>query len=206
MAAAREVGQPIFFAVSIIIIVFIPIFSLGEVEGKMFRPLAFAVSTTMVGSLIYALLIAPVFYRLLHKERGRDNIARGVHPVILNSYKSILTHCLGKRLGVTAVILILMTLGAVFFIRLGREFVPTLQEGTVQVLAYMNPNISLKEISTTTEEIAEDILDFPEIKQVIADIGYGEVGPHIHHTNYACMTVNLKPKKQAVTTAIFGEL
>jgi len=196
LAAAREVGQPIFFAVSIIIIVFIPIFTLGQVEGRMFRPLAFAVSTTMVGSLIYALLIAPVFYRLLHKERGRDNIARGVHPVVLKSYKSILTHCLGRHSAVIAVILILMTLGAVVFIRLGREFVPTLQEGTVQVLAYMNPNISLKEISTTTEEIAEDILDFPEIKQVIADIGYGEVGPHIHHTNYACMTVNLKPKKQ----------
>lgn len=196
LAAAREVGQPIFFAVSIIIIVFIPIFALGQVEGKMFRPLAFAVSTTMVGSLIYALLIAPVFYRLLHKERGRDNMARGVHPAVLNSYKSILTHCLGRRSVVIAVILILMTLGAAVFVRLGREFVPTLQEGTIQVLAYMNPNISLKEISTTTEQIAKDILDFPEIKQVIADIGYGEVGPHIHHTNYACITVNLKPKRQ----------
>ena len=196
LAATREVGRPIFFAVFIIIIVFIPIFTLGQVEGKMFKPLAFAISTTMVGSLIYALLIAPVFYRLLHKKTGRDNIARGVHPAILNSYKSILIHCLGKRSAVTAVILLLMTLGTVVFIGLGREFVPTLQEGTVQVLAYMNPNISLKEISTTTEKIAEDILDFPETKQVIADIGYGEVGPHIHHTNYACITVNLKPKKQ----------
>lgn len=196
LAAAREVGQPIFFAVSIIIIVFIPIFTLGEVEGKMFRPLAFAVSTTMVGSLIYALIIAPVFYRLLHKERGRDNITRGVHPTILNGYRSLLKFCLGQRSGVTLVMIVLVVLGATVFAGLGREFVPTLQEGTVQVLAYMNPNISLKEISTTTEEIAEDILEFPEIDQVIADIGYGEVGPHIHHTNYACMTVNLKPKKQ----------
>jgi cobalt-zinc-cadmium resistance protein CzcA len=196
LAAAREVGRPIFFAASIIVIVFIPIFTLGEVEGKMFRPLAFAVSTTMVGSLIYALIVAPVFYRLLHRERGRDNIARSVHPVILNCYRSILTHCLGRRSAVTFAILLLMTMGAVVFTRLGREFVPTLQEGTIQILAYMNPNISLKEISTTTEEIAEDILGFPEIQQVIADIGYGEVGPHIHHTNYACMTVNLKPKKQ----------
>ncbi|MHC4229170.1 MAG: efflux RND transporter permease subunit, partial [Planctomycetota bacterium] len=196
LAAAREVGQPIFFAVSIIIIVFIPIFTLGEVEGKMFRPLAFAVSTTMVGSLIYALIVAPVFYRLLHREKGRDNVARGVHPAILNGYRSLLTFCLGQRSGVTLVMILLMALGAAVFTRLGREFVPTLQEGTVQVLAYMNPNISLKEISATTEEIAKDILDFPEIDQVIADIGYGEVGPHIHHTNYACMTVNLKPKKQ----------
>jgi len=92
--------------------------------------------------------------------------------------------------------ILLMTLGVVVFTGLGREFVPTLQEGTVQVLAYMNPNISLKEISKTSEQIVRDILTFPEVDQVIADIGYGEVGPHIHHTNYACITVNLKPRKQ----------
>ena len=196
LAAAREVGHPIFFAVSIIIIVFIPIFTLGEVEGKMFRPLAFAVSTTMVGSLIYALIVAPVFYRLLHTGKARDRKARAVHPAILNGYRAILTFCLGRRSAVTLAMILLVSLGAAVFTRLGREFVPTLQEGTVQVLAYMNPNISLKEISATTEAIAKDILEFPEIDQVIADIGYGEVGPHIHHTNYACMTVNLKPKKQ----------
>ncbi|MEA3226873.1 MAG: efflux RND transporter permease subunit, partial [Planctomycetota bacterium] len=196
LAAAREVGQPIFFAVSIIIIVFIPIFTLGEVEGKMFRPLAFAVSTTMVGSLIYALIIAPVFYRLLHTGKARGREAKAVHPVILNGYRSILTFCLGRRSAIVLAMILMVSLGAAVFTRLGREFVPTLQEGTVQVLAYMNPNISLKEISVTSEAIAKDVLEFPEVDQVIADIGYGEVGPHIHHTNYACMTVNLKPKKQ----------
>ncbi len=196
LAAAKEIARPIFFAVSIIIIVFIPIFTLGEVEGKMFRPLAFAVSTTMIGSLIYALIVAPVFYRLLHGERGRDRKARAVHPAVLTGYRSILTFCLGRRAAVVLVMVALMALGVGIFTSLGREFVPTLQEGTVQVLAYMNPNISLKEISTTSEEIAKDVLDFPEVDQIIADIGYGEVGPHMHHTNYACITVNLKPPKQ----------
>jgi len=206
LAAAREVGQPIFFAVSIIIIVFIPIFTLGEVEGKMFRPLAFAVSTTMVGSLIYALIIAPVFYRLLHTGNARDRKARAVHPAILNGYRSILTFCLGRRSAVTLAMILMVSLGVAVFTRLGMEFVPTLQEGTVQVLAYMNPNISLKEISATSEAIAKDVLEFPEVDQVIADIGYGEVGPHIHHTNYACMTVNLKPKKQWKNTGTQEEL
>ncbi|MHC4595766.1 MAG: efflux RND transporter permease subunit, partial [Planctomycetota bacterium] len=196
LSAAREVGQPIFFAASIIIIVFIPIFTLSEVEGKMFRPLAFAVSTTMVGSLIYALIISPVFYRLLHKESNKDKKVKAVHPAILQRYKSILLYFLHRRSMVIYAIIILIVTGGLIFVRMGREFVPTLQEGTVQVLGYMNPNISLKEISTTTKEIAEDILSFPEVKQVIADIGYGEVGPHVHHTNYACITVTLKPKKQ----------
>jgi cobalt-zinc-cadmium resistance protein CzcA len=206
LAAAKEVARPIFFAVSIIIIVFLPIFTLGEVEGKMFRPLAFAVSTTMVGSLIYALIIAPVFYRLLHTERGKDTKARAVHPAIMKGYESILKFCLGRRSAVVAVIIVLTVLGLSIFVSLGREFVPTLQEGTIQILAYMNPNISLKEIAATSDEIAEDILDFPEVDRVIADIGYGEVGPHMHHTNYACITVNLKPHKQWKNAATQQEL
>jgi cobalt-zinc-cadmium resistance protein CzcA len=206
LSAAKEVDQPIFFAASIIIIVFIPIFTLGEVVGKMFRPLAFAVSTTMVGSLIYALIIAPVFYRLLHTEKGRDKKVRAVHPAVLKRYKSILLYFLHRRSGVICTIIILIVIGGSFFVQLGREFLPILQEGTIQVLAYMNPNISLKEISTTSKEIAEDILSFPEVKHVIADIGYGEVGPHVHHTNFACITVTLKPKKQWKTVKTQEEL
>jgi cobalt-zinc-cadmium resistance protein CzcA len=182
------------------------IFTLGEVVGKMFRPLAFAVSMTMVGSLIYALIIAPVFYRLLHKEGGKDQKVKAIHPSILRRYKSILLYCLGRRSMVICTIIILIVLGGSFFVQLGMEFVPVLQEGTIQVLAYMNPNISLKEISTTSKEIAEDILSFPQVKHVIADIGYGEVGPHVHHTNYACITVTLKPKKQWKTVKTQEEL
>ena len=206
LSAAREVGQPIFFAASIIIIVFIPIFTLGEIEGKMFRPLAFAVSTTMVGSLIYALIVSPVFYRLLHKENAKDKKAKAVHPAVLRYYKSILLYFLHRRSLVTCAIIILIVAGGLIFTQLGREFVPTLQEGTIQVLTYMNPNISLKEINATTKEIAKDISSFPQVKQVVVDIGYGEVGPHVHHTNYADITVTLKPKKQWKTVKTYEQL
>ncbi len=206
LSAAREVGQPIFFAASIIIIVFIPIFTLGGIEGKMFMPLAFAVSTTMVGSLIYALIVSPVFYRLLHKDRGNEKKAKGVPSVILQGYKSILLYFLHHRSVVTCTIIVLLIAGGLIFIQLGREFVPTLQEGTIQVLAFMNPNISLKEINDTTTAIAKDILSFPQVKQVVVDIGFGEVGPHVHHTNFADITVALKPKKQWETVKTYEQL
>jgi cobalt-zinc-cadmium resistance protein CzcA len=70
----------------------------------------------------------------------------------------------------------------------------------------MNPNISLKEISKTSEEIVANITSLPEVKQVITDIGFGEVGPHMHHTNYACITVTLKPKKEWKTVKTQEEL
>lgn len=206
LSAASEVGKPIFFAASIIIIVFIPIFTLGEVGGKMFRPLAFAVSAAMIGSLIYALIVSPAFYRLLHKENGGDRKTKAVPPVILQFYKSVLLFFLHRRLIVACAMVVLAILGGVLFTQLGKEFVPILQEGSVQVMVYMNPNISLKEISSTANELAKEILTFPEVKQVIVDIGYGEVGPHVHHTNYACITVTLKPKKQWDTVKTQEEL
>jgi cobalt-zinc-cadmium resistance protein CzcA len=118
----------------------------------------------------------------------------------------MLVYFLRRRSTVTCVIAALVITGAWIFVRLGREFVPALQEGTVQVLAYMNPNISLKEINDTTREIAGDILRSAEVKHVIADIGYGEVGPHVHHTNYACITVALKPKAEWKTVKTQEEL
>ena len=195
LSAVREVAQPIFFATTIIIIVFLPIFTLGEVEGKMFRPLAFSVAITMCGSLFYALIIAPVFYRLLHKEKTKEKKSP-IQSAIYHYYELVLLFFLRRRSIVILAIVFLVFLGSVIFVQLGREFVPTLQEGSIQALAYMNPNISLKEITDTSKDIAKDIRGFPEVKQVIADIGYGEVGPHVHHTNYACITVALHPKDQ----------
>jgi cobalt-zinc-cadmium resistance protein CzcA len=205
LSAVREVAQPIFFAITIIVIVFLPIFTLGEVEGKMFRPLAFTVAVTMSGSLFYALIISPVFYRLLHKEKTQEKKPQML-AAIYDYYKSVLLFFLHRRSIVIVAILVLFLVGSIVFIRLGREFVPILQEGSIQALAYMNPNISLREITDTAREIAKDIKTFPEVKQVIVDIGYGEVGPHVHHTNYACMTVTLNPKDSWETVKTQEEL
>jgi cobalt-zinc-cadmium resistance protein CzcA len=205
LSAAKEVAQPIFLATTIIIIVFLPIFTLGAVEGKMFRPLAFSVAITMCGSLFYALIIAPVFYRLLHTEKTKEKKSQ-LQSKIYSYYESILLFFLHRRSIVMVAIGILLLIGSTIFVQLGREFVPTLQEGSIQALAYMNPNISLKEITDTSRELAKDMGSFPEVKQVIVDIGYGEVGPHVHHTNYACITVALNPKDQWKTVKTQDEL
>lgn len=196
LKAAQEVGRPIVFAVAVICTVFLPIFALGEIEGKMFRPLAFAVVVTMGGSLIYALLIAPIFFRLLH---GMDHKRAGHAPgKILNRmmdrYEILVSGTFERPSRFVLVILLLLMLGIVGFLSLGREFVPVLQEGTINCYAYMNPNVSLDEIKDFCVKISEVASDVPEIQDVIVNIGYGEVGPHIHHTNYGCITITLKPR------------
>ncbi len=196
VSTAHEIGQPIFFAVAIIVIVFLPIFTLQNVEGKMFRPLAFSVTVTMIGSLLYALVIAPVFYSLLHKERGAEKSKPSQSSVFHHFYKRILKITLHKGIAVAGFVVVILALGGLTFKRLGREFVPTLQEGAIQVLAYMNPNISLKEIGRVTTQIEKDILASAEVERVLSEVGYGEVGPHVHHTNYACITIILKPREE----------
>ncbi len=206
LRAATEVAAPIFFASTIIIIVFLPIFTLGEVEGKMFRPLAIAVTTTMVGALIYALMIAPVLFRLFRPRNTQTKEADISNNALLQSYQKLLNYFLERRWLVGSLVTILIISGGVTFSKLGKEFVPTLEEGTVQSLAYMNPNISLQEITTTAKEMAKEMKSFPEVKEVIIDIGYGEVGPHMHHTNYACMNITLHPKSEWRTTSSQDQL
>jgi len=194
LAAAREVGQPIFFAVSIIMIVFIPIFTLGGVEGKMFRPLAFTVTATMAGSLVYALGVAPVLASLPWRRRATQAPSRlGIW--LHGGYERILLRVLPRARWLLIAVLTLWIGGGVIYAHLGKEFVPTLQEGTVQVLAHMNPNISLAEISRITSDLEGRILAAPGVDFVLSEIGYGEISPHVHHTNYACITVGLSQKR-----------
>jgi cobalt-zinc-cadmium resistance protein CzcA len=192
--AGREVGRPIMFAVFIVCMVFLPIFTLGEVEGKMFRPLAFAVVVAMAGSLLYALLIAPVLFSVLHRfdrKRAGHGPGKRLGPV-LDRYEACLRKTVVRPVTMLAVCLLVLAIGVFGFVTLGREFVPTLQEGTINAFVYMNPNVALGEIKKTCATLSRVAREIPEIKNVVADIGYGEVGPHMHHTNYGCITITLK--------------
>ncbi len=194
LAAAREVGRPIFFSVAIILIVFIPIFTLSGVEAKMFRPLAFAVTATMAGSLIYALGVAPVLASL-HRRSGGSGGRSRLSDRLHGGYERILVKILPGARRLMIAVFVIWIAGAVGYTRLGKEFVPTLQEGTLQVLAHMNPNISLAEISRITSDLERRILEVPGIDFALSEIGYGEISPHVHHTNYACITVGLEPRR-----------
>ncbi len=189
----KEVGRPIFFAIGIIIFVFLPIFTLQGIEGKMFRPLAFAVCTAMIGSLIYALIVAPVLYSLFpEKVRGRDK-----SEFFLNKhYEKVLLWLLGRWKMVITISVVLLISGLFLVTKMGKIFQPVLKEGTIDLLAYFDPNISLNEIGRVSSRIEKEILEIPEVRYATSDIGYGEVGPHVHQTNFSCIQIGLHPKKK----------
>jgi heavy metal efflux system protein len=192
--ACVEVGKPITFAIVIIILVFIPLFTLQGVEGKTFRPLAYTVALAMAGSLIYALVVAPMLSSLLlkkPKEKQTKEIL--VVRLLLSLYRPMVKLFVRMRPLAMMVVVVLVMVGAFIFPRLGSEFTPALQEGTLVIRLTMAPSISLRQSTETTMLVERRIMKVPEVEQVVTRIGRGEVGAHADPINSAEMYVIMKP-------------
>jgi len=193
LAAAREVANPIAFAIVIIIVVFLPLFSLQGLEGKLFRPMAFNISFAMAGSLLLTLTLIPVLAALLLKPKEeRDTllvrwIKRGYLPLLAWS----LLH--KKPVVISAVVLLIGSLALFPF--LGKEFMPQLQEGSIMWRVTSIPSTSLEQSIEISKQIETALADFPEVETTIAMIGRAEKG-ETADANYMEIYTALKPKEQ----------
>ena len=205
--AAREVGRPIFFAIAIVIIVFLPLVTLQGVEGTMFRPLAYTIALAMLGSLIFSLTVAPVLANALLKRRSPDEGASGGSEqpsvrwvqAVEQRYRVALTWALDHPRRVGGGTVILVVLGLLAFPFLGKEFIPTLNEGTLLVRATMAPSIALTESTATIQRIEREFMRFPEVTQVVSRIGRGEIGAHSDPVNNSEIFVDLLPPGEWTT-------
>lgn len=206
--ACREVARPIVYAIAIIIIVFLPLFTLQGVEGKTFRPLAYTVALAMLGSLIFALVAAPVFADLLMRRRkawikqraqgGDASMAN--EPVIVRGilvvYRPVVGWFVRRRWAAVTLSALMLLTGLVIFPRLGSEFTPRLNEGDLIVNLTMAPSISLEETKRLTLITERRLMKIPEIGSVVSRIGRGEVGAHADPINSVHSLVVLKPTDQ----------
>lgn len=199
--ACKEVVKPILFAITIIIVVFLPLFTLQGVEGKTFRPLAYSVALAMLGSLVFAVFLAPVlsdiFMRRPKKQSGgRENNENAMVRFLMKMYRPLVTFFVKRRSLAVGLATILMITGLAIFPRLGSEFTPTLQEGTIVMRLTMAPSISLTESTRITQVAERRLMKIPEVTGVVTRIGRGEVGAHTDPVNSAEMYVLLKPKEE----------
>ena len=199
--ACGEVGRPILFAIAIIILVFVPLFTLQGVEGKTFRPLAYTVAMAMLGSLIFALFLAPTFSSLIMrpgKHRGDPDANKEPRMVrwLQAPYRPVVGFFVRRPWTAALVAVMLLAVGAMIVPRLGSEFTPKLREGTIVVRLTMAPSISLTESQQTTLIVERRLLAIPEVKEVVSRIGRGEVGAHTDPINSAEMYVILHPKSE----------
>lgn len=200
--ACTEVGRPVIFAIAIIIIVFIPLFTLQGVEGKTFKPLAYTISLGMLGSLLYALLLAPVISDLLMRRPKPTATGEGAKEAwivrwLLRFYRPLVRLFVGRRPLAIGLAVLMLALGALILPRLGSEFVPRLDEGDLLIRATMAPSISLDESKETMIRFEKRLMSrFPEVTRVVTRVGRGEVGAHADPVNSAEAFVALKPQDQ----------
>ena len=193
--ASAEVIAPLIAAVAVVIIVFLPLFSLQGTEGKTFRPLAASAALAMTGSLIYAALIAPAMALGLMRPPRRD-VKQG-DSRLTRTIKPVAAFFVRRRLAAIGLAGVLLLVGGLSATRLGSEFTPALEEGDVLLRVTMAPSISLTEAKETSTRIENRLLEtFPEISSIVSRIGRGEVGAHADPVNSIEAFVALKPRSE----------
>ena len=172
--AGKEVARPIFFAVLIIIIVYLPILTLQGVEGKMFRPMALTVVFALIGSLILALTLMPVLATLSFRKHTEEREPRLVHW-LKTQYRPLLGWTLGhpRLTGGVAAGVFVLSLGLIPF--MGSEFIPRLDEGAIAVQAWRLPSVALTESVKSTTMIEKTLRTFPEVVTVVSRTGVAEI-------------------------------
>ena len=203
--AAKEVARPITFANLILIVVFLPLFTLQGIEGKLFSPMAYTISFAMIGSLIFSLSMVPALTSIIF----RGKVKRGKAPlfeIARKVYHPILGRVLGGRkkvLFIASSILVIVLFLTPF---LGTEFLPYLDEGSIYLRVTMAPSTSLNEAVLITKEVEKALLEFPEVRHVISRIGRAEKGLCPESVNNTESYVELAPRSEWKTANTKFEL
>jgi cobalt-zinc-cadmium resistance protein CzcA len=206
LVAAQEIGRPIFFAILVIIAVFLPVFTLQGIEGKLFKPLAYAVTFSMVGSMMMAVCIAPMMCALWLRLKKGDRRPNPIIRFVKGIYVPVLEWAIKNRYAAItiAILLIVWSVADVFI--LGSEFLPTIDEGNMLVRATMPASISLNRAIEVSTQIERAFREFPEVETVVAKIGRAEVGGDPESVSNDELYIRLKPKKQWTTAKTKDEL
>ena len=189
-AAAREVANPITFAILIIIVVFLPLFALTDLEGKLFKPMALTITFAMVGSLVLTLTLIPVLAALLLRPKGHEDTR--VVSALKRLYRPMLARVLARRTAAVLGALGLLAIALALVPFLGTEFMPTLQEGTLQFRVTSIPSASLAESIDVSKRVDAVLKSFPQVTGTVATIGRPDRG-EIADVNAMEVNVNLKP-------------
>ena len=203
--SAREVARPILFGVFIIIIVYLPIVTLTDMEGKMFSPMAFTVGFALLGSLILTMTLVPTLCSFLLKGKVEEK-----NPWLLvkirDNYLPILRQSLAnpkKTLAITGATLAASLLLVPF---LGSEFLPTLDEGSMTVQSFRLPSVSVTDTVKTSAAVEKAIMSFPEVESVVARAGRAEIASDPMGIDISDIFVSLKPRGEWTTVKTKDEL
>jgi cobalt-zinc-cadmium resistance protein CzcA len=203
--AAHEVVRPITFGIGIIIVVYLPILTLGGIEGKMFKPMAWTVVFALAGSLLLTLTLTPVLASLFLRKTGHEREPRFVGR-LRGLYLRALDACFSHRALVLSAGLLAVTAGGFLATRLGGEFIPRLDEGDISISAIRPASVAISEVAAGTGRMERVLKRFPEVTTVVSRSGSPELATDVMGIELGDVFVMLKPRSEWTTARTKGEL
>ena len=193
--ATREVIRPALFGVFIITAVYLPIFALTGVEGKMYHPMAITVVIALLSAMILSVTFVPAGVALLFRKPITEKPNRIVSAA-RSGYRPLLLAALRLRWSVVSAAIALVLMSGWLATRLGSEFVPNLDEGDIVMHALRIPGTSLKQAVALQEKLETEIQKMPEVERVFAKIGTAEVATDAVPPSVADNFIILKPRDE----------
>jgi cobalt-zinc-cadmium resistance protein CzcA len=203
----NQVLRPLLYAMAMIILSFLPILTLQNTEGKLFRPFGFTLLVGIISAIVYALFFSPVLLnalgsrKLLKRKKktgsGSKKTASGgmLFEQLKKIYLKIFDFFYKKETLTIIVFLLIFLVSIAALINTGSEFIPTLNEQTIQLQVILPQNTALQETVKILHSVHKEIGRFPEIENAYGRIGRGEAGTHAHSVNMGNTVITLKDKK-----------
>lgn len=203
--AGKEVARPVFFAASVILVVFLPLFSFEGVEAKLFQPMAISIILAVISAIVVALFIVPALATFLFKKGIKERESFVLKPLD-KFYRYGLSFALKRTKLVISISLLLVVSAFAVVPFIGTEFVPELEEGTINLRATLAPSSSLDTALTVAPILEEKLMAFPEVTYALSRIGRPEIGGDPEPVNNIEIYIGLKPVSEWTSAANRYEL
>ena len=190
--AGKEVARPVFFAASVILVVFLPLFSFEGVEAKLFQPMAISIILAVISAIVVALFIVPALATFMFKKGIKERESFVLTPLD-KLYRNGLRFAIKRTKLVISISLLLVVSAFALVPYIGTEFVPELEEGTINLRATLAPSSSLDTALFVTPILEEKLMEFPEVTYALSRIGRAETGGDPEPVNNIEIYIGLKP-------------
>jgi Cu(I)/Ag(I) efflux system membrane protein CusA/SilA len=195
IASAKQVGRAIFFSLAIIVLSFVPVFMLEGQEGKLFHPLAFTKTFSMMGSALIAITLVPVLMYYFMRGKMPPESSNPVSTFFIKLYSPVIRWVLVWKKTTIALNLVALAIAVPLFMNLGSEFMPPLDEGSLLYMPVTLPNISITEAKRLIQVQDTIIKSVPEVQHVLGKVGRAETSTDPAPVSMFEIII-LKPKDQ----------
>jgi Cu(I)/Ag(I) efflux system membrane protein CusA/SilA len=192
--AFKQVGRPIFFALLIMVVSFLPVFALTGMEGKMFHPLAFTKTFALIAVALLSITLLPAVLPLVLRGRIRAEDDSWLVRSVVVIYRPVLSWLMERHRGVVLTFVAILGVGWVMWGHLGREFMPPLDEGTILDMPVTVPRASVTQVADDLKARDALLRQFPEVELVVGKAGRADTPTDPSPLDMVETTVNLRPR------------